>query len=193
MGNRLQINIPKLILEFFSVLLGVLLAFSASEWQEEREKTERAEKALVGIFHELEQNSRTLQHIHENNKATVALMATDDDDDDDDITFIPGVQLQSAAWESMQATGVGANIPYQTMMLLSQCYAIMNVYVSTGHKLTESSLTMAAVATVLDREIDNAVFQRQFGSFFTMIVGIEEELIRAMAESMAYLQEHHPL
>lgn len=191
MSRRLNINFPKLVLEFFSVLLGVMLAFSASEWQEEREKTERAEKALVGIYHELEQNTRTLQQIHDNNKATVALMASEQSDRDS--TFIPGVQLQSAAWESIQATGVGANIPYRTMMLLSQCYAIMNVYVSTGHKLTESSLTMAAVATVLDREVDNAVFQRQFGRFFTMIVGIEEELIRAMTESMSYLREHHPV
>jgi hypothetical protein len=195
-GSSLDINVPKLVLEFLSVLLGVLLAFAASEWQEEREKLDRAQKALVGVYHELDQNKRVLTKIHDNNRTTLAVMeAANDaggaDETDDDRSFIPGVQLQSIAWDSIQSTGIGSYIPYQTMLMLSKCYAILDVYVATGHSLTESSLTIAALATVMEKDVDNNVFQRQFGSFFAMIVEVEAQLLSCADESIKYLIAEH--
>jgi hypothetical protein len=186
----MKLEWPKVTVEFLSILLGVSLAFAASEWQEEREKEQRAHHALLAVYHELQDNRRVLANIHKNNAATVALMQGASGADQD-ANFIPGIQLQSSAWDTVKTTGVGHYLPYQTLMALSRCYALLDVYVSTGHKLTDSAMTMAAFATVTRKAVDNEIYQEQFGSYFEMIVTVEEQLLQEIDAAMDYLKQHH--
>lgn len=54
---------------------------------------------------------------------------------------------------------------------------MQTVYRRTGLQLVESSMTMAAMATVNNTTIDNQQFQRQFQNFFNMILQMEEVLL----------------
>ncbi len=51
----------------------------------------------------------------------------------------------------------------------------------------EASMSMAAMATVNKTELDNEVFQEQFGSFFNMLLQMEEALLEGYEETLASL------
>ena len=52
-------------------------------------------------------------------------------------------------------------------------------------KLFEASMSMAAMATVGEKQIDNEVMQGQFMGHFTMLLSMEEVLLDSYRESLA--------
>ena len=61
--EKLQaINWPHLGMEVFSIVLGVLLALSANQWQQNRQKDNQVQTALVHIRHELARNQQWLEN-----------------------------------------------------------------------------------------------------------------------------------
>ena len=64
---------------------------------------------------------------------------------------------------------------------------MQSVYRSTGMQLVESSMTMAAMATVNNTTIDNLQFQQQFENFFNMMLQMEEVLLADYATTQTQL------
>ena len=85
---------PKLALEVFSIVLGVLLALGVSEWAKEREHQTLAKSGILNISKEISSNLEILTLIHENNVQTVnAITAHSESDTDESRSIIPGIQL----------------------------------------------------------------------------------------------------
>ena len=179
-----------ILIEVFSIVLGVMLALGVSEWQQEREYAQLADTALANIARELESNLEVLTVIHENNAETIALAQADADDPDastEDRQFIPGVQMRSTAWEALLSSGLSNHIEYQLLLSLSEIYSSQGIYRQMGLQIVEASMSMAAMATVNQTELDNEVFQEQFGSFFNMLLQMEETLLEGYEETIVSL------
>jgi len=188
--GRRKLPIQTLLIEVFSIVLGVLLALAMNEWREQRAHQSQVKAALQNISHELRSNLDVLTTIHENNAITVDAIADEAGADSlDNRTFIPGLQLQKTAWETLQSTGVSNYADYQIMLQLSGTYSLQGVYTQTGVLLTEAAMNMSAFAVANGKEIDNRQFSHQFYDYFVLLVRVEEELLKSCRESIDYLEK----
>ncbi len=179
-------SVKSILLEVFSIVLGVLLALAVSEWQEEREKAELAQLALVNIEQELGANLSLLTKIHTNNAETIAQAEAARSADDSEAVeesrqFIPGVQVRATAWQAMLSSGISTYVDYDLLLTLSELYSMQSIYRETGMQLVDTSMSMSAMATVNRTDIDNRVFQQQFSSYFSMMLQMEETLLTESA------------
>ena len=167
-----------LALEVFSIVLGVMLALALSEWADDRENHRLAQSALVNVSREIGSNLETLTLIHANNLATVnALTAQPETDADESLSIIPGIQLQETAWEAFLTTGMSGYVDYDTILSLSNMYAIQRVYKLTGRQLSESAMNATAYATALGTKVDERHFQEQFIGYFQLLTQLEAQLL----------------
>ena len=167
-----------LALEVFSIVLGVMLALALSEWADDRENHRLAQSALVNVSREIGSNLETLTLIHANNLATVnALTAQPETDADESLSIIPGIQLQETAWEAFLTTGMSGYVDYDTILSLSNMYAIQRVYKLTGRQLSESAMNATAYATALGTNVDERHFQEQFIGYFQLLTQLEAQLL----------------
>ena len=177
-GAQKTWSAPALVLEVFSIVLGVMLALGLSEWADERQNQTFANSALLNIYREVDSNLKTLKIIHENNVQTIdAIGLQPTSDADESRSIIPGLQLQETAWEALIATGLSGHVDYDTMLTLSQLYSIQRVYKQTGMQLSESAMSAAAYATAIGTSVDDRHFQQQFIGYFRLLTQIEEQLL----------------
>ena len=180
-------SVKTLLIEVFSIVLGVLLALGLSEWSEERQHRAQADIALANILLELESNETLLVAIHDNNTATITAMKEASPGEDQNQNFIPGLQLQETAWEAFLSTGLSNYANYDDVLTLSQLYSIQDIYKQLGLQLVEASMQVSAFAVVQEREINDDQFQKQFLVYFEMLSAIEERLLISYDEVAAEL------
>lgn len=189
-SGRRKLPIQTLLIEVFSIVLGVLLALAMNEWREQRTHQSQVKAALQNISHELRSNLDVLAKIHENNAVTVDAIANEAGADSlDNRTFIPGLQLQKTAWETLQSTGVSNYADYETILQLSGTYSMQGVYTQIGVSLTEAVMNMSAFAVANGKEVDNRQFSHQFYDYFVILVRVEEELLKSYRESIEHLEK----
>jgi hypothetical protein len=184
---RLDRSWGSLILEVFSIIVGVLLALAVSEWQQARENEERAATALHNVKLELQANQEILASIHDNNQQTIERAQAPETEEDESMPFIPGVQVRETAWETLLATGISNYVDYELLLSLSETYSMQAIYKQTGMQLVDASMTMAAMATVDRKQIDNEAMQGQFMGYFSMLLTMEETLLDSYESSLALL------
>ena len=182
-------SIKKALLEIFSIVLGVLLALGVSEWQEDRRESELAAIALENVRIELESNRTTLEAIHQINTKTIEVARLDAESvqDGEDRQFIPGLQVSSAAWDAFLSAGISNYIDYDLVLALSNAYAGQGVYKQTGMLLVQASMNISVMATVQKVDVDEQVFQKQFMSYFEMILSMEESLLKGYGDVLNLL------
>ena len=183
-------SIRSLLLEVFSIVLGVLLALAVSEWQQDRARDELAKTALQNVLNELQVNSEVIAKVHENNLATITLAGTEaEDGQEEEVSFIPGVQVRDSAWQALLSSGVSSYIDYQLLLTLSKTYSQQAVYVDLGMKLVDASVNIAALNTANNTSTDPVAFQREFMAFFEMTVAIETAIMETYTQSKAAIEQ----
>jgi hypothetical protein len=187
--NRKEWSFKSLLIEVFSIVLGVLLALGLSEWSEERQYLEQAEIALDNIASEIRSNRDLLTVIHDNNAVTILSMSDEQESSaSEDRNFIPGLQLDETAWQAFLSTGLSNYASYDEVLVLSQLYSIQNIYKATGRQLVEAAMMTTAYATAQKTEVDNEHFQKQFFPYFEMLSNIEVQLLLAYDEAIEGLE-----
>ncbi len=183
--------IQKLAIEVFSIVVGVLLALGVNEFREQRLHRAQADSAMHNIKLEIQSNIDFLTLVHENNTVTLDAMSEEANSDvEGDRNFIPGLQIHATAWETLLSTGVSNYVDYESILLLSKMYSIQDIYKQTGRQLTESAMNMASYATVLEKDIDNDQFKKQFLNYFAMMVQIETALLASYENALEHLEQN---
>jgi hypothetical protein len=182
-----KLSIKTLLIEVFSIVLGVLLALGLSEWSEDRQHRAQADIALANILLELESNETLLVTIHDNNTATITAMKAASPGEEQNLNFIPGLQLQDTAWEAFLSTGLSNYANYDDVLTLSQIYSIQDIYKQAGLQLVEASMQVSAFAVVQEKEIDDEQYQEQFLVYFEMLSSIEGQLLISYDEVVVEL------
>jgi len=178
-------TLGRIVLEVFSIVLGVLLALALSEWQEQRNNEDRAAMALANVRAELMSNLDLLEVVGPNNKRAVDSITAGGDEDEDDSTIVPAVQLRTSAWQTLSSTGLSNFTDYDLLIELSQLYSMIDVYRQTAYSLIDSNMGMAATATAMGETVDNDLYSENFLVYFQMMVQIETALIDAHKQAIA--------
>jgi len=179
-------NVQRLVIEVFGIVLGVMLALAVNEWREQRTHRTQVEAALRNVAAELGANREQLTAIHANNTETLALL-TVGGADHEDRQFVPAIQLKDTAWRTLRTTGVANHVDYETILTLSETYAIQDVYKMTGGYLLEAVMNMTGSAVVAGIEVDNDRFSALFAEYFDLLVGMEEQLLESFDEAEGHL------
>jgi hypothetical protein len=172
-------NLGQIALEVSSIVLAVLLALAVSEWQEDRNNTERASIAMTNVRAEIQSNLEILQIINPNNTRIVEAIASKKTEELEDGSVIPGVQMRSSAWQTLGSTGSSNYIDYNLLLELSKLYSMIDVYMQVAYSFINSNMDMAATATAMGTSVDSDLFSENFLSYFQMLVQIETALIEA--------------
>ena len=177
-----------MFIEVFSIVLAVSPALFVNEWREDRSSQARAEAALQNIENEIRSNLELLNVIHVNNLMAVRIMNGEEVEEGHQAgQFIPGIQIQETAWSAFNSTGVLAYVDYETVLKLSNAYAMQRVLKQTSSQLTQASMSVAAFATALGSEIDPNDSHRHFADIIALIVTVEEALLDSYEEVLTYL------
>jgi hypothetical protein len=183
---RHRLPLQTLLIEVFCIVLGVLLALGVNQWREDRANRSRADQLLQSITQELQRNQELLERIHDSNCAVVDTLrqmvdAEPDpgaEDDDRELSYAPGLQLQSTAWQVARSTEAFGEIEYQMVFPLSELYAMQEIYLDLGWQLARAVMTASAMAAVQNVEIDDDSFNRQFVSHFELVLSVETSLVQ---------------
>ena len=121
--------LPKALREAALIVLSVVLALAVDEWRETRQRHERVRTALVSIRAELTENRRAIAKAgayHQALADTLFALARAGAATPGDGLFSSGIiapaEIVSTAWQSAQVIGATADMPYPTVLALSQAY-----------------------------------------------------------------------
>lgn len=129
--QRLADKLPEILIEAGSVLLALLLALTASVWNEHRQDLERADQARAAILAELGANR------NEYTKSADAVgkvikdlqtVAGDPESVHQMSVNIPLALLSEAAWRTAQTTQAFRDADYAWMIRVSRCYELQGMY-----------------------------------------------------------------
>ena len=87
----------------------------------------------------------------------------------------------------MLASGISGHVDYNLLLSLSETYSMRSIYRQIGMQLADASMSMAAMASVDAKEIDNQVMQNHFMGHFTMILSMEELMLESYQEPLELL------
>lgn len=149
-----------MILEVLSIVLGVLLALGVSEWNEDRVNRNKAELALQYIQAELQSNRELLAVVHQNNARIVAEITSGEVAADTNNQFVPGLQIQSTAWDAMIASGINEHVDYPLLSSLSAAYSFQEVYLSLSYQMIQNIMSATTLAAAIreDAELSDELF-----------------------------------
>lgn len=133
MPRTASINYKSILLEAFFVVLGVVLAFAANNFREQRNNERRAEAALLSIVDELESNHASFIkaiEYHSFLSDTLYKFARSYGNDPERYPsgqlfskgFINPATPISRAWDAAASTGIIEYIPYDEVLLISKVY-----------------------------------------------------------------------
>ena len=181
-----KIPFQKLLIEVFSIVLGVLLALGVNQWREQKGNETLARAALANVVSELESNLKLLTLINTNNAA--ALESISEQEGDEPVVFVPGLQLQETAWGSLLSTGVSAYVDYSTILKISETYAIQDVYKGLGAQVTQAEMTATAYSVAAGTVVDDQVLKSEFLGYFELLVEIERQLLESYGSALESLK-----
>ena len=184
-----------ILVEVVSIVIGVLVALGANEWNENRVHRERADEAMLDIASEIVSNQKLLQHVHENNSRIVSATLSKETSDDDN-QFIPGLQIQDTAWKTMIATGVAEHVEYDVLRLISAAYSFQDIYRELSYQMIQNFMSTSALAASLNPENPSDLPDGLFLENMQLVVLTEEGLMThytaaiGMLENKGYLTDH---
>ncbi|MEJ2084903.1 MAG: hypothetical protein P8Y44_04395 [Acidobacteriota bacterium] len=180
-----DLPLQKLLVEIFSIVLGVLLALAMNQWRESRSQRAQADTALANIVLEIRSNRELLAQLHDNNAKALHEIGAAAEDESEQTSFVPGLQLQDVAWNTLLTTGVSGFVDYQIILGLAETYSIQSVYKDLGRQIIEAELSSAAYSVAAGTTIDEQRKLREFSGFLELLVAIENQLLASYEEALA--------
>ncbi len=165
----------KILLEFFTVALGVFLGLLANQWREDHSDRVRGRRALAGVSLEIRTNRKILAKFHENNRAFLEAIGRKKDSPSP--SYLPALQLESSSWNAFLSAGVSNAVDFEKIRLLSRVYSAQRVYTKSAGRLIGAALNMSAFAAAMGKKTENRFFQEEFRDYLEMLFKIEEELL----------------
>ena len=157
-----------------------------NQWREQKGNEALARIALANVSSELESNLKLLTLINANNAATLASIS--DQEGDEQAVFVPGLQLQQIAWESLLSTGVSTYVEYSTILMISETYSIQDVYKGLGAQVTQAEMAATAHSVAVGTAVDDRVLLAEFFGYFELLVEIERQLLESYESALKGLE-----
>ncbi|MEO9965887.1 MAG: hypothetical protein ABJF11_08870 [Reichenbachiella sp.] len=185
-------NLPwtSYLIEFFTVVLGILIAFGLNTYYTNKVEEERASHFLEGVRLEIEENSVEVKEKFDyhswiseelrNNPKKVVLR-------------LKSARVKNFAWKIAQDNSISQHIPYELYRKLAEIYAVQQELVQNGN---EASTMMSHVnvlspfytvgVDVSEEESNDFIIDVKSGwiPIFEDFVGSEKSLIKLYDEAL---------
>jgi len=153
------------------------LALAVNEWNEDRVNQQKARQAVNNIANELKSNLKLIKIIHANNAAIVNLSEQPEDSTtSEEKRFIPGLQIQDIAWQTLISTGISAHLDYDTLYMISEIYSIQQIYKTFGFQTINNMMNTNALVNAINPTKTNNV-NHLFTDNMALVVEIEKALL----------------
>jgi hypothetical protein len=171
--------------EIASIVIGVLIALAVNEWNEDRVHTQRANEAMQNIVQELKKNIKFLKVVHDNNNKVINLLQNKDSNqqDIDTIQFVPGLQIQDTAWQTLLSTGVSEYVDYKQLYQISSVYSMQDIYKSLGYQMVQTMMSTNALAEIISNKV-KPIKNDLYLDNMILIVDIEKALLKSYQDTM---------
>jgi hypothetical protein len=176
-----------ILVEVTSIVIGVLVALGANEWNENRVHRERANEAMLDIASEIVSNQKLLQHVHENNSRIVSATRAKETPDEEN-QFIPGLQIQDTAWKTMIATGVAEYVEYDVLRLISAAYSFQEIYRELSYQMIQNFMSTSALAAAINPESSSDLPDDLYLENMELVVLTEEGLMAHYTAAISMLE-----
>lgn len=185
--NLLQKVLPRgLLVEVFSIVIGVLLALGANEWNKQRLDRVKLATALENVAQELQGNKRLLNEIHKHNLAVIQAFDQSSETADEK-KFIPGLQIRDTAWKTFLTSGVAESADVATIQVLHDHYALQEVYKNMSYQTVQTILSTKALVNGLRPETGANNFDQLFTDNLNLVVSLEEALLESVSNTTSIL------
>lgn len=180
-----------IIVEISSIVAGVLIALAVNEWNENRVKQARVNEALENIALEMDRNLQLLSFINQKNIEVIKGFEQEDsaEQQGESNQYIPGLQIQSTAWDTTINTGVSEFIDYKTLYMISEVYSLQEIYKSLAYQFVQT--VMNAKITGVKRELDQQKVSDKelYGDNISMLTYNEQAILSAYKETLSALKK----
>lgn len=162
------------VLEFALIVLGVLLALAMNEWRADREKQAQSKISLQHIARELQTNRKIVEIVQKKN----AIFMRPDAKLEDDSSYTPALQITDSAWQHLLRIGLSEQLDEQTLLLLSDLYAIQEVYRNVGYQFIQAYLTSSFQITLEDDDKRQDRVANKLRSILGLMAQLEQTLLQ---------------
>lgn len=150
--DRLRDKVPEILLEGFSVVLAILLAFGVDEWREDRSQRAMAERARRTIVAELRANRKELEGTYRGNEEVLTkvegeIAALHKEQLNSLTTRVHLSQLSGAAFQAAQSTQAIQFVDFEWLVRVGRVYELQKTYsLAQEAALDEVSVSGGALA-----------------------------------------------
>ena len=188
MNFKLKLNITTLVTEILTIVVGILLALAANEWNTQRLEHKKLDAILAMVSQELEANIKVLEAIHVRNNDVLASMQ--DEISEADNQFTPGVQIRDTAWQTLLSSGVIENLDISLLKDLHNHYALLDVYKNMSYQTVQTILSTQAMVVGIDSGNKEAQINGVYRDSISLIVILESSLLDNMQQVLESLNEY---
>jgi len=183
--------LPRLGLEIASLAIGVALALSVNQWNENRKNENAAEEALSYVASELAVNLKIIRKVNEINIKLLTFLENlpPSVDSDSNETFSPGIQIRDSAWKALNASGASSHIDYQTLIPLAEIYSFQDIYKAYGFRIVEGHINASLITAASGSAIDQTKMTQELLPNIRLMVSIEKHLIELYQASIEQLEK----
>lgn len=132
LGARLREKLPEILIEAASVVVALLLALAANDWQEHRQMRERGDVARAAILAELRENRAEIENTRAKLKDILAQLRAESDKNatpPKELHVSLGLSLlSSAAWHAALATQSTEEINFAWTTRIAQIYELQETF-----------------------------------------------------------------
>lgn len=189
-NNKIQM-LRSVFTEIISIVIGVLLALAVNEWNENRIRTARADEAIQNIINEIDSNIKFMGIVNINNKAVIESLNNESGEPSDinkDESFVPGLQIQDTAWQTLQSTGVAEHIKYPTLYTLSKVYSLQDIYKNLSYQFIQNVANHRILLSVKEQSVTSSIDSKVFITDMQLIENVEGVLLDSYKKTLAQLK-----
>lgn len=176
-NHKRCISIRTLLVEVLSIVIGVLLALTVDQWNENCNHNLEASEALINIKKEFGTNYELLEFLHKNNSLVLSNNSSTDSLKTEGNGFIPGLQLQNTVWRTLLNTGIANYVDYDRLYKISEVYSIQDIYKSFGMQLIEADMNISVMRAALGQGDGSNQSTDALASRFGFLLQVEEQLL----------------
>ena len=185
--RRDSLSPATIVLEITSIIIGVLLALGVNQWNENRKNENQAREVLAHVANELQANKKIIERVHGINEGMLHYLETAAADDDSTVNFVPALQVDDNAWNTLVSTGHSAHVGYRVLLPVSEIYSFQQIYKDVGMQMTQAHMTASMVNAAAGRDLDEDRMTRQMQPYIALMVSLEGHLLESYDKGLEKL------
>ncbi|MDF2179802.1 hypothetical protein P2G88_16240 [Aliiglaciecola sp. CAU 1673] len=184
---KFKLDAKVLLTEIITIVIGILLALAANEWNNQRIADNKADMTLHMVTEEVGSNFAVLQRIHAQNQQVLDSIANSDSEET--TQFLPGIQIRDTAWQTLLSSGIAENVEIGLLQALHDHYAVLNMYKQLSYQTLNTILSTQALVMGMTKNVEQAKSNDIFEDNIKLLVMVESALLTNTQSTLDSLKQ----